>query len=119
MNLSALLSHIERMAIVTVSLLAGISLIGMGWLAKAPYAGAFRNVLDSRGVPVLDEKGIPKLEFVPPSLLSNFSHDLIPSLITLAGVACILSGVLKVIRDAGLLSSGWKVVSKRGIAANG
>ena len=104
MNRSAFISHPERMVIVTVRLLAGICMIGIGWFTKAPNSGGFREVLDSSGAPILDGKGVPQLEFVPPSLIPNFSYDLIPSLITLVGVACILFGVLKVIRYVGLLS---------------
>src|SRR6188768_392518 len=103
MNLSAFPTHADRMVIVTASLLAGICMIGIGWYIKAPNPGGFREVLDSSGAPILDGKGIPQLEFVPPSLLPNFSYDLIPSLITLAGVACILFAVYKLIRCVGLL----------------
>ena len=98
MNLSAFLPHVERMVIVTACLLAGIFMIGIGWFTKAPNAGGFREVLDSSGTPILDGQGAPQLEFVPPSLIPNFTYDLIPSLITLAGVGCILFSVFMVIR---------------------
>lgn len=98
MNLSASFLHIERMVTVTASLFTGISMFCIGWFTKSPNPGGFREVLDYVGVPILDNQGVPLLEFVRPSPLSNFTHDPMPNLITLAGIACILFSVLKVIR---------------------
>jgi hypothetical protein len=73
-------------------------MVGIGWYTKAPNPGGFREVLDSSGDPIVDGQGVTQLEFVRPSLLPNFTYDLIPSLITLAGLACILFAIFRVIR---------------------
>jgi hypothetical protein len=84
-------SRLHRIATTCLLLIVGCLLGFLAWLTRYPNPGVYvTDLLDEKGLPVLDSVGEPKLVMRHNTLIENFCANLISNLLLIFAVLLIL-----------------------------